>query len=120
MKTIQKILCLILAFSFLLPIAIIPMSALGESSSRSSSSPEYVLYEEDFNDATEAVTLQAGNNTSGTAKGWIYDKKIDERIRANRKRKNVYLGQSVRRHLPRRRTNLGQLYAGSGFLLHGG
>lgn len=75
MKTIQKILCLILAFSFLLPIAIIPMSALGESSSRSSSSPEYVLYEEDFNDVTEAVTLQAGNNTSGAAKGWIYDKK---------------------------------------------
>ena len=75
MKTIQKILCLILAFSFLFPIAIIPMSALGESSSRSSSNPEYVLYEEDFDDVTESVTLQAGNNTSGAAKGWIYDKK---------------------------------------------
>ena len=75
MKPIQKILCLILAFSFLLPIATIPMSALGESSSRSSSSPEYVLYEEDFDDVTETVTLQAGNNTSGAAKGWIYDKK---------------------------------------------
>ncbi len=73
MKTLRKFLCLLLALIMLLPSVVLPTWA--EEAPQGDTDPEYVLYEEDFDDVEGKVTLDGGNNLTGPATGWIYARK---------------------------------------------
>ena len=81
MKAFKKLLCVLLTLTMILPSALVTMFAFGdvntESTIQSEAPDEYVLYEEDFDDVTGTVTLDAGNNMAGGAQGWIYTKKSE-------------------------------------------
>ncbi len=78
MRNLKGLLCMLLAFTMILPCMAITALAINgtesEEKAKSTTPGEYVLYQEDFDDVTGTVALDAGNNMSGAAKGWIYTK----------------------------------------------